>query len=353
MRNLKKILALVLALTMVLGLSISASAGTFTDVNEDDDYAAAIELLASLDVLAGMGDGTYNAAGSYTREQFTKILYVLVTGKDDGAAMYTEVAPFPDVAADRWSAGYINWAVQLGILVGRDDGLFHPTDVVNYAEACKMFLIAMGYSASMYTYPYGFIDKADSLKLFDDINGYATYAPANRGTVAQMAYNALFAQAPRFGTYIAKEGDAEKTETKQLIMGAFDVYPTNAILNGTSTNALAEDLYAENQVVLNGNLRTYHENVDELIGMQVKVWAKNDEKSLGNQKIYLIEDADKDSVYIINPYDVIDIDDSTASRVAFKDANGATRRLNIGTYDDDDNTDTAEVYGVAAIDTYG
>ncbi|MBQ3076287.1 MAG: S-layer homology domain-containing protein, partial [Clostridia bacterium] len=60
MRNLKKILALVLALTMVLGLSISAGAGTFTDVNEDDDYAAAIELLASLDVLAGMGDGTYN-----------------------------------------------------------------------------------------------------------------------------------------------------------------------------------------------------------------------------------------------------------------------------------------------------
>ena len=200
MRNLKKILALVLALTMVLGLSISAGAGTFTDVNEDDDYAAAIELLASLDVLAGMGDGTYNAAGSYTREQFTKILYVLVTGKDDGAAMYTEVAPFPDVAADRWSAGYINWAVQLGILVGRDDGLFHPNDVVNYAEACKMFLIAMGYSASMYTYPYGFIDKADSLKLFDDINGYATYAAANRGTVAQMAYNALFAEAHRFGT---------------------------------------------------------------------------------------------------------------------------------------------------------
>ena len=105
MRNLKRVLALVLALTMVLSFAISASAGAFTDVEDDDDYASAINLLASLEVLKGFEDGTYNSAGSYTREQFAKILYVLVNGKDDNAAMYQGTAPFPDVAADRWSAG--------------------------------------------------------------------------------------------------------------------------------------------------------------------------------------------------------------------------------------------------------
>ena len=209
MRNLKRVLALVLALTMVLSFAISASAGAFTDVQDDDDYASAINLLASLEVLKGFEDGTYNSAGSYTREQFAKILYVLVNGKDDNAAMYQGTAPFPDVAADRWSAGYITWAVNLGICNGRDDGNFWPTDIVKYAEACKMFLIAMGYSSTMYTYPYGFIDKASSLKMFDDFKGYSTFGEANRGTVAQMAYNALFAEAPRFGTYTAKYIDAE------------------------------------------------------------------------------------------------------------------------------------------------
>ena len=64
----------------------------------------------------------------------------------------------------------------------------------------------------------------------DSVKGYSTFGEANRGTVAQMAYNALFAEAPRFGTYTAKEGDATTTETKLLIMGAFGVSYEYSIL---------------------------------------------------------------------------------------------------------------------------
>ena len=332
MRNLKRVLALVLALTMVLSFAISASAGAFTDVQDDDDYASAINLLASLEVLKGFEDGTYNSAGSYTREQFAKILYVLVNGKDDNAAMYQGTAPFPDVAADRWSAGYITWAVNLGICNGRDDGNFWPTDIVKYAEACKMFLIAMGYSSTMYTYPYGFIDKAQTLKMFDDVKGYSTFGEANRGTVAQMAYNALFAEAPRFGTYTAKEGDATTTETKLLIMGAFGVSYEYSILEGTSTNAYDAGVFDEGQVSLkwygdNGaekpedlvnyglnGVFNYDGDVDDLIGVTVKVWHKADENELNNIKVYMIEDSNRDKVYTINPMDV-DTDRTTDSAV--------------------------------------
>ena len=332
MRNLKRVLALVLALTMVLSFAISASAGAFTDVQDDDDYASAINLLASLEVLKGFEDGTYNSAGSYTREQFAKILYVLVNGKDDNAAMYQGTAPFPDVAADRWSAGYITWAVNLGICNGRDDGNFWPTDIVKYAEACKMFLIAMGYSSTMYTYPYGFIDKAQTLKMFDDVKGYSTFGEANRGTVAQMAYNALFAEAPRFGTYTAKEGDATTTETKLLIMGAFGVTYEYSILDGTSTNAYDAGVFDEGQVSLkwygdNGaekpedlvnyglnGVFNYDGDVDDLIGVTVKVWHKADENELNNIKVYMIEDSNRDKVYTINPMDV-DTDRTTDSAV--------------------------------------
>ena len=333
MRNLKRVLALVLALTMVLSFAISASAGAFTDVQDDDDYASAINLLASLEVLKGFEDGTYNSAGSYTREQFAKILYVLVNGKDDNAAMYQGTAPFPDVAADRWSAGYITWAVNLGICNGRDDGNFWPTDIVKYAEACKMFLIAMGYSSTMYTYPYGFIDKAQTLKMFDDVKGYSTFGEANRGTVAQMAYNALFAEAPRFGTYTAKEGDATTTETKLLIMGAFGVTYEYSILKGTSTNAYDTGVFDEGQVALafyekgeenntevfyglNG-VFNYDGDVDDLIGVTVKVWHKADENELNNIKVYMIEDSNRDKVYTVNPMDV-DTDRTTGSEVGDK-----------------------------------
>ena len=349
MRNLKRVLALVLALTMVLSFAISASAGAFTDVEDDDDYASAINLLASLEVLKGFEDGTYNSAGSYTREQFAKILYVLVNGKDDNAAMYQGTAPFPDVAADRWSAGYITWAVNLGICNGRDDGNFWPTDIVKYAEACKMFLIAMGYSSTMYTYPYGFIDKAQTLKMFDDVKGYSTFGEANRGTVAQMAYNALFAEAPRFGTYTAKEGDATTTETKLLIMGAFGVSYEYSILEGTSTDAYDAGVFDEGQVSLkyygdNGaekdedlvnyglnGVFNYDGDVDDLIGVTVKVWHKADENELNNIKVYMIENSNRDKVYTINPADV-DTDRTTLSgakyTLYFKE-DGVSRKLTV------------------------
>lgn len=349
MRNLKRVLALVLALTMVLSFAISASAGAFTDVQDDDDYASAINLLASLEVLKGFEDGTYNSAGSYTREQFAKILYVLVNGKDDNAAMYQGTAPFPDVAADRWSAGYITWAVNLGICNGRDDGNFWPTDIVKYAEACKMFLIAMGYSSTMYTYPYGFIDKAQTLKMFDDVKGYSTFGEANRGTVAQMAYNALFAEAPRFGTYTSKEGDATTTETKLLIMGAFGVSYEYSILEGTSTDAYDAGVFDEGQVSLkyygdNGaekdedlvnyglnGVFNYDGDVDDLIGVTVKVWHKADENELNNIKVYMIENSNRDKVYTINPADV-DTDRTTLSgakyTLYFKE-DGVSRKLTV------------------------
>lgn len=325
MRNLKRVLALVLALTMVLSFAISASAGAFTDVEDDDDYASAINLLASLEVLKGFEDGTYNSAGSYTREQFAKILYVLVNGKDDNAAMYQGTAPFPDVAADRWSAGYITWAVNLGICNGRDDGNFWPTDIVKYAEACKMFLIAMGYSSTMYTYPYGFIDKAQTLKMFDDVKGYSTFGEANRGTVAQMAYNALFAEAPRFGTYTSKEGDATTTETMLLIMGAFGVNYQYELLSGTSTNAFGTPVYDDDQVVLDATVYEYAGDVDNLIGTNVKVWSKEDDDAVGDRVIYLIEDSGKDKVYTVNPAD-IDEDNSDGALLRWKD-NGVNRKL--------------------------
>lgn len=349
MRNLKRVLALVLALTMVLSFAISASAGAFTDVQDDDDYASAINLLASLEVLKGFEDGTYNSAGSYTREQFAKILYVLVNGKDDNAAMYQGTAPFPDVAADRWSAGYITWAVNLGICNGRDDGNFWPTDIVKYAEACKMFLIAMGYSSTMYTYPYGFIDKAQTLKMFDDVKGYSTFGEANRGTVAQMAYNALFAEAPRFGTYTAKEGDATTTETKLLIMGAFGVTYEYSILKGTSTDAYDTGVFDEGQVALDyyergvendtqvfyglNGVYNYDGDVDDLIGVTVKVWHKADENELGNIKVYMIENSNRDKVYTINPMDV-DTDRTTQNETTdnytlyFKE-DGVSRKLTV------------------------
>ncbi|NLT58571.1 MAG: S-layer homology domain-containing protein [Clostridiales bacterium] len=346
MSNLKKILSLALAVVMVLSFGLSAAAGPFTDVKDGDDYEAAINLLFSLEVLKGYEDGSYKAAGAYTREEFSKVLYVLMTGKDDGGAMYLGASPFPDVDAGRWSAGYITWAVNAGIVNGREDGLFHPTDVVKYAEAAKMLIVAMGYSNTMYTYPYGFIDKASTLGLFEDLKNYSTFGDANRGTVAQMAYNALFAEAPRFGTYTSKEGDNTTTRTKTVIEGAFGVIRSDGsedqphkTLLGTSTNAYGEALYDAGQISLGGMVFKYAGDVNALIGEDVRVWYKPEKKSAeatalaSGDQVILIERLANVKTYILNPREVDDDRTSNATGIVSFKENGVTRRLTLGDTD--------------------
>ncbi len=321
MSNLKKVLAMVLAAAMLLSMGLTAGAGAFADVKDTDDYARAINLLASLEVLKGFEDGTYNATGTYTREQFAKILYVLMNGKDDGAAMYSGTSPFTDVAADRWSAGYITWAKNAKVIGGREDGLFWPTDIVTYAEAAKMFVVAMGYDSTVYTFPYGFIDKAQSLKLFDDVKGMTANGPANRGTVAQMAFNALFAPAPRFGTYAAQIGSSSTTatETYTVAQGAFGMVEDTGYLRGTSTYALDEDFTDEGQVYLYPDkhkfkegpdeeslygLYDYEGNVDAYVGCKVAVWYKPAKTSNDKDMIFDIQPASSCKVIEFTTADV-------------------------------------------------
>ena len=53
MKNLKKVLALVLAVVMIMGTVAVASAKDYTDVKADSDYAVAIVVLSNLNILDG------------------------------------------------------------------------------------------------------------------------------------------------------------------------------------------------------------------------------------------------------------------------------------------------------------
>ena len=51
---------------------------------------------------------------------------------------------FKDMAADRWSNGFVNIASELKIIAGYSDGTFRPRKNVSYQEAIKMLAVAAG-----------------------------------------------------------------------------------------------------------------------------------------------------------------------------------------------------------------
>jgi len=75
---------------------------------------------------------------------------ILVTSlkMDNAAKAATGPSSFKDVEASRWSAGYINVAAGQGLIKGYPDGTFRPSNQVSYAEAVTMLVRALGYTDS-------------------------------------------------------------------------------------------------------------------------------------------------------------------------------------------------------------
>lgn len=154
MRTLKKSLALVLALVMVLGLGVvGASADNklddYTDAKDiGDAYVEAVGVMTGLEIVDGMTETTIDPTATYTREQAAKIIAYMVLGKSAADSLTCTVAPFDDVAADRWSAGYISFCVEQGIIDGMTDTTFEPTGTLTGFQWAKMLLSAVGFNAN-------------------------------------------------------------------------------------------------------------------------------------------------------------------------------------------------------------
>ncbi|MBE6037555.1 MAG: S-layer homology domain-containing protein, partial [Clostridiales bacterium] len=120
----KKVLACLLVLTMVLGSFSVAFAGSYSDVADNASYAQAVEVLTSLGLVSGDGDGTYRPTDAVKRSEMAKLIVVALGYGDFAAAQ--KATKFSDVPASHWASGYISFASDLGIIEGVGAGKFNP-----------------------------------------------------------------------------------------------------------------------------------------------------------------------------------------------------------------------------------
>ena len=146
----KRCLALLLTVVfMMTGLVVPAGAEKvrFQDVT-DQETAVAVEVLRLLEVLDGMGDGTFQPYGTLTRSQFCKMA-IYAMNKQEKLGLYKTVTVFPDVKPSHWAAGYINMAAKgEGMIAGYPDGKFHPEDPVTVGQAATILVRLLGYKDS-------------------------------------------------------------------------------------------------------------------------------------------------------------------------------------------------------------
>ena len=204
MRNLKRTLSLVLAAVMLVGMMVvgaSAASSDFVDGNEIT-YAEAAEVMTALGVFEGTDKGAFEPTGTLTREQAAAIICRMLLG-DDAENLTTNSTVFSDVAADRWSAGYIGYCAQQNILAGTGNGTFNPEGELTGLAFAKMLLVALGYDPAIEQYvgnDWAVNVAADAVDAGIAVSGVIMADAMTREQAAQMAYQTLEADMVRYAS---------------------------------------------------------------------------------------------------------------------------------------------------------
>ena len=204
MRNLKRTLSLALAAVMLVGMMVvvaSAASSDFVDGNEIT-YAEAAEVMTALGVFEGTDKGAFDPTGILTREQAAAIICRMLLG-DDAENLTTNSTVFSDVAAGRWSAGYIGYCAQQNILAGTGNGTFNPEGELTGLAFAKMLLVALGYDPAIEQYvgnDWAVNVAADAVDAGIAVSGVIMADAMTREQAAQMAYQTLEADMVRYAS---------------------------------------------------------------------------------------------------------------------------------------------------------
>ena len=199
MKNLKKVLALVLVVAMMASFAVSAGAASFTD-NAKIVYNDAVKLLSNLDVINGFTDGSFNPEGNVTRAQTAKMIAYIMNGGEDASSTFAASAKFNDVANGYWAANSIGYCATKEIVAGAGNNLYYPNNDVTGVQLAKMALVALGYDPTIEkltgsAWAINTINLAEDAGLFDDMNkDFNASAAASRQEAAQILYNMLLSE---------------------------------------------------------------------------------------------------------------------------------------------------------------
>ena len=241
----KKLLALVLALVMSMSL-VTISNAAFKDADKID-YKEAVDVMNAVGVFIGDEKGNFNAKENLTREQAAKIIAYLELGSKAADALVGG-ATFTDVASSRWSAGFVGYCAQAGVVNGVGNGKFDPAGQLTALQFGKMLLVELGYDAKAAgmvgaDWAINTSKLMASTKLMDKIDGSVNQV-LTREKAAQMCVNALKAPTVEYST----KGSSIIVNGAEINFGAS--VPTYV------TNTIAKEQTISKQTLTNSNAYT-------------------------------------------------------------------------------------------------
>ena len=218
MRNLKKVLSLVLCVAMMLSVMVVGAGAAFSDQSKIKNTEA-VDACTALNIIGGYPDGSFKPEGNITRAEVTKMICVALNGGKNPAVSTNTTPTFSDVrnnANAAWAEGYIESCAAQGIVSGVGGGKFAPNGNVTGVQLAKMLLVALGYKSEN----EGFTGNAWATNvnvraaqkgLYKGLEKMDTNAAITRDNAAQMVWNALNAYEVEYKTTLVADKNGQLT----------------------------------------------------------------------------------------------------------------------------------------------
>jgi hypothetical protein len=292
MRNLKKVLSLVMALVMTMSLATGAFAATaattttetttgFTDAASIKNTAA-VNMLNGLNVLVGT-DGKFNPTGTLTRAEAAAIICRVLLGTDVASTLADASATttFTDMKGSEWAIGYVQYCANVGIINGVGDNKFDPTAKVTTYQFAKMLLGALGYGqndeyvGSAWATAVGVQAMKLGILPKGTVNENCT-----RDNAALYAYNTLFLATAEYNsdtgvyttyTSTVSGGNTVKSDNDSLAKINFNFATATGILRFDNTNGFYVDTGKDGVYNVSKDIKVTTGATSALIGTNVFV----------------------------------------------------------------------------------
>ena len=247
MRNLKRALSMALASVMVLGLTvIGAGAASYEDFTDKDEivHKDAVSMVTELGVLAGLPDGSFGGSQNIDRASFARLVCVVLNGGKE-PVLGNLTTTFTDTQGN-WAEKYISFCVDRGIIAGRGNNTFGPSDNVTGSEAAKMLLVALGYNTAYEgiggaTWEVTTNSLANMAGLYEGLETINPSEPLTRDNAAQMIYNVLNANVVSYNWTFNTNGNTVAVQDKSdetLLENAFGVVIVEGVVTANKFASL-------------------------------------------------------------------------------------------------------------------
>ena len=291
MRNLKKVLSLVLCLAVMLSVMVVGAGAAFSDQDKIENTEA-VDACSALNIINGYEDGAFHPERNIKRAEVTKMICVALNGGNEPNVSTNAKPTFTDVRGTiyAWAEGYIESCYAQGIVDGVNGNRFAPASNVTAAQLAKMLLVSLGYNAKTEQFTGNAWEtnvnvRASQKHLYDGLEKMDTSAPVTRDQAAQMVWNAMQAYEVEYKDGVVQDKVVGSTNDKiTLLRDRYDAWvyvgtltevdSTNITITMNAADRDASDP-KPNSDVTSKSFSKIGQDYSSLLGQKVKVLFKD------------------------------------------------------------------------------